>query len=368
MTAVRGSHPLRAWQRYGQARGNTLAGGIAYFAFFSIFPALAVGLTVVGFVMRAQSDVLDSVIRGLEPYLPGLIHRGAEPVDPTAREPGIYIDAVLQSSALNVALFGSLAVLLFTGLGWIDAMRQGIRAVFGEEAGGAAFPIAKARDLVVLLVIGSGVVLSILSVTVTATAGDWLLGLAGVEDTTAGAWLVRLAGLLVALVVDSATFLAVFRVLPMVDVPLRQLVPGALIGGVGLGVLKQFGTEIASRSASNNAFLGAAASIVVLLVLMNLVGRLILLAAAWAATQAEDAGSLPARWVEERYAVPLGPVEPAELRRNAEPRGRGGRAAAFGAGLAGGALAGAAGGLVLAARVLGRAPWSRRARRGRLRG
>ncbi len=368
MTAVRGSHPLRAWQRYSEARGNTLAGGIAYFAFFSIFPALAVGLTVVGFVMRAQSDVLDSVIGGLEPYLPGLIHRGAEPADPAAREPGIYIDAVLQSSALNLALFGSLAVLLFTGLGWIDAMRQGIRAVFGEEAGGAAFPIAKARDLVVLLVIGSGVVLSILSVTVTATAGDWLLRQAGVEDTTVGAWLLRLAGLLVALVVDSATFLAVFRVLPMVSVPLRQLVPGALIGGVGLGVLKQFGTEIASRSASNNAFLGAAASIVVLLVLMNLVGRLILLAAAWAATQAEDAGSLPARWVEDRYVVPLGPVEPPQLRRGTGGA-RGGRAAAFGAGLAGGALAGAGATLVLAVRVLGgRPPWSRRARRSRLRG
>ena len=32
---------MRAWRRYSDARGNLLAGGVTYFAFFSIFPAVA---------------------------------------------------------------------------------------------------------------------------------------------------------------------------------------------------------------------------------------------------------------------------------------------------------------------------------------
>src|SRR3954470_17534918 len=49
--------PYRAWQRYGAVRGNVLAGGIAYFAFFSVFPALAIGFTVFALVLGNQLDL-----------------------------------------------------------------------------------------------------------------------------------------------------------------------------------------------------------------------------------------------------------------------------------------------------------------------
>jgi hypothetical protein len=37
---------VRAWQRYSDAHGSVLAGGVGYFAFFSIFPAAALAFTV----------------------------------------------------------------------------------------------------------------------------------------------------------------------------------------------------------------------------------------------------------------------------------------------------------------------------------
>jgi membrane protein len=203
-------------------------------------------------------------------------------------------------------------------------MRQGIRAVFGEDSGGGFFVLVKLRDLLVLVIIGVGVLLSVSSVLVTKVAAQYLLGFLGVDDTTPGRWLVTVAGFLVSFVLDTATFLTVFRVLPGANIPLRQLLSGAVLGGIGLGVLKQFGTGIAQRSAENNAFLGAATSIIVLLVFMNLVGRLILWAAAWAATTAEDAGTLapvqgPAK---AQHDVPLGPraVGAPSFGRRAEDR------------------------------------------------
>ncbi len=52
-------------------------------------------------------------------------------------------------------------------------------------------------------------------------------------------------------------------------------------------------------------------TLVVLLVLMNLIGRLVLLAASWAPQRAEDAGSLhPDLMAQARLTVPLGPEEP----------------------------------------------------------
>ncbi|MGI4895747.1 MAG: YihY/virulence factor BrkB family protein [Janthinobacterium lividum] len=320
------THPGRAYQRYGDARGNVLAGGVAYFAFFSIFPALAVAATVLGFVMRAVPEVRDVVVHALvevgDTYLSGLVHPGVKPAGEDDA-PGIYIDQFLLGATLNVTLLISMGTLLFTGLGWIDGMRQGIRAVFGEDSGGGNFAVVKVRDLLVLVLIGVGVALSVLSGVGTNAAGGWLLGLVSMADTTGGTWLLRIAGFAVAFGIDTCTFLAVFRFLPGANVPFRDLLSGAVIGAAGIGFLKQFGTTIAKNSAQNNAFLGAAASIVVLLVLMNLIGRVILLAAAWAATNAEDTGSLgPMReLVGAQFVTPVGP-EPAQPARTPTSRGQ----------------------------------------------
>src|SRR4051795_9564158 len=54
---LRATLPYRAWQRYGAVRGNVLAGGVAYFAFFSIFPALALGFTLFALVLGNQEDL-----------------------------------------------------------------------------------------------------------------------------------------------------------------------------------------------------------------------------------------------------------------------------------------------------------------------
>ena len=69
----------RAWKRYGDARGGLLAGGVTYFAFFSLFPAIALGFTIFGFVLRDQPDLLAEVQSAIEKQLPGFVKTDANP-------------------------------------------------------------------------------------------------------------------------------------------------------------------------------------------------------------------------------------------------------------------------------------------------
>lgn len=316
VNTVQRTFPARVYKRYGEARGNVLAGGIAYFAFFSVFPALALALTVIGLVMNGVPEFRDfitsNLVSGLGSYLPGLIHEGSsEAAGQDAK--GLYIDDYLSGGALTWGLVISAVTFVFTGLGWIDGMRQGVRAIYGEDTGGGNFLVVKLRDLGGMVIIGSGVLLSVVSVVATNGAGGALLDLLGFQPSTWSRWLLAVLGFVVALAIDTLTFLAVFRFLPGADLPVRDLLQGAVVGGVGIGLLKQFGTAIAGRSASGNAFLGAAATFVVLLVLMQLIARLVLLAAAWAATRAEDSGSLqPDLMAAARLLPTLGPEEPAD--------------------------------------------------------
>ncbi|MBN9328042.1 MAG: YihY/virulence factor BrkB family protein, partial [Cellulomonas sp.] len=57
----------------------------------------------------------------------------------------------------------------------------------------------------------------------------------------------------------------------------------AAIAGVGLGVVRVLGTSVVSGSVRHNPVLASFAVIVVLLLWINLVSRIVLLAAAWTA-------------------------------------------------------------------------------------
>jgi membrane protein len=92
---------------------------------------------------------------------------------------------------------------------------------------------------------------------------------------------------------DLLLFLGLFRYVGRIRLPWPDLFSGALVGAVGLFLLEQAG-GLVLHSASRNQFLAASSLVVGLLVLFNLVARLTLVAAAWAATNGDDRGTLPA--------------------------------------------------------------------------
>ncbi|MDP9827330.1 YihY/virulence factor BrkB family protein [Kineosporia succinea] len=281
------SVPWRAWQRYGKARGGVLAGGMAYAAFFSIFPALAVGFTVFGLVVGDDEDMQSRVIDAVNDGV------GTTVISPIGRTGGIVsIDTLTGSSELTIAGIVGLVGFLFTGLGWLDAMREGVRAMFGQLTLEGNFVATKARDLGVLVSLGLMMLVSaVAGIFVSASTGV-LLGWIGIDEgSTFGRIALGIAGTLLVLGVDTLIFMLLFRLLSGVRLPNHDLWDAALFGGIGLGVLKLL-SGVLLNSASNNKFLATAGIALILLVWLNLVCRLTLLAAAWGATMAVDRGHL----------------------------------------------------------------------------
>jgi membrane protein len=289
----------RTWARYSAARGPLLAGGIAYFAFFSVIPAVAIGFTVLGFVVGDDSELQRDLVENLNSSF------GSTVIGLTPDDEGIVsVDQLVQRGALTVSAVLGFGALVLTGLGWLDATRSGIRAVFDDGGDGGNVVVTKLRDLGVLAMFGVAVVVSAGASVVVTTASNWFLGVLGLSGTPGAGTLVTLASMAVIAAVDSGIFLVLFTGLARVRVPVRHLWQGAVVGGVAMAALKTFGGLLLEQLGGNR-FLAAFSVIVGLLVWMNLIGRVTLLAASWAATRAADAGALPAQSAA-RAAVVVG--------------------------------------------------------------
>jgi membrane protein len=288
LARARRTHAYRAWDRYTGALGDVLAGGVAYLAFFSIIPALILGFAVFGFVLHSQPDLFERVVAAISDTLPGIVR--------DAGHPDGLIDASRPPTpnALTIAGAISLVTLLVAGLGWLSALRQGVRAVFGRPKLATGLLRGKLRDLLVMVTLGAAFVLSGALSTGVSSAARWLLEQLHIgTGSFAGGVLLRAAAVAVVFVIDVLLMLIVFRLLSGVRLGREDLLQGAVVGALGLAVLK-LASGLLLASAAKKPVLGAFAVVVGLLVLLNLISRVILLAAAWAATTAQDRGRLAA--------------------------------------------------------------------------
>ncbi len=295
LARLQATHAWRAWSRYGDARGNVLAGGITYVGFFSLVPALVLGFTVFGIVLRSQPDLFDRVVGYVSDTLPGIVKDDAHPDGLVDASNPPTPDALTISGAI------SLVTLLIGGLGWLDALREGVRAIFGRPPMKINFFLGKARDLVVLATLGLAILVSGLLSTVVNAAGPALLRLVDIQDGATATVLLSVASVAVVFAVDLLIMLVVLRLLSGVELPRSDLLQAAAVGAAGLGILK-LASGLLLKSAANKPLLAGFAVVIGLFVLINLISRVMLLAAAWAATEAEAHGRLGPAIVPGRAA------------------------------------------------------------------
>jgi membrane protein len=268
------SRPGRAYARFGAAGGGVLTGGIAYSALFSVFAALALGYTIFMAVLGDNVLLRRDVLTAVDANLPGLIDTGDNRglIDP---------DDLVLSTGLSFAGIGAIAVLLFSASLSMAALRTAVRAVFGDTATPQNLFLGKARELAGVAGVAVAILLSaVLTLAVTALA-DAILGALGWDE--ASRVVGRVLGVLVALVVDAGMFVLIVRVLAGMKPPRRDLLRGALLAAVGMGVLRLLGTSVVAGSAGRNALLASFTVLVTLLVWINLLARIVLVAAAWTA-------------------------------------------------------------------------------------
>lgn len=283
--------PYRAFTRFGEARGNILSAGVAYFAFFSVFPAAALAATVFGFVLQSRPELVEAVGRALNDTLPGFVRTPGNPS-------GIIELKAPPVSVLTLTGVVALVGLLNAGVGWVGAVRDGVRAIFGVEGRAGNLVSTKLRDLGVLVGLGASLLLSAVLTSVVGGAASWLAELVGLGGHPV---LVTVVGLTVGLSIDTAVVALLLRTLSGVRLSWRDVRVPSLVGGLGLTVLKYFGGVLIQLATRNPVF-GSIVVVVGLLFWLNLIAKLILLAAAWAANDVDDA-----RARRESGAARLGP-------------------------------------------------------------
>lgn len=277
LARLRETRPWRAWKRYADARGSILAAGVGYFAFFSVFPAVTLAFTVFGFVLRGHPELLSSIADQLNQYLPGFVKDARNPT-------GVIEMQAPGASALTIAGAISFVTLVLAGLGWLGAVRKGIRAVFGLQGSRGSLVTKKLRDLGVLFTLGVGIALSAVLTSVVGAAAGWIAERIGM---TGQGWVLTLAGLAVSILADTVLMVVLMRVLSGVPAPWRELLRGALVGGVGLSILKLSAAVLLPRLTAN-PFFASFAVVVGLLIWLNLIARLTLISAAWAANDVDE--------------------------------------------------------------------------------
>lgn len=278
--------PLRTWARLRDARGGVLAGGIAYFGFFSLVPALIVGFTAFGVLLDGDTSLQRQVAQRVNDSV-GFVLIGTDPGTGV-----VQLSELVQGEVLTLAGAFGLIVLVLAGLGWVQATRQGIRAVFGVPP--MTNPVlARLRDAATLGLLGVAVLVSLAAGLAVGTATGAFTRFLGWDGTPLAEGAVWLGGSLVLLAVDTLIFLLFFTVLSDLPVPVADLRPGAYLAGAGMQVLKLSAGMLAHR-VSRDPLLASSVVIVGFLVWMNLAARLTLLGAAWSAVTAADRGHLDA--------------------------------------------------------------------------
>ncbi len=290
---------VRVFLLYTQNNGGILAGGLSLTLLYSVFAGLYVGFAVVGSVAASNEAFERAIVHTVSNSVPGLIDTG--------NGGAITVHDLFASHALTITSIIALIALFVTALSWFSSARSAVRLFFQLPQDRTFFLLLKLKDLA--LVIGFGVVVIVSAgISVFSTSAlDFLFGLVGIDHHSPFATIVaRVVGLAIALVIDTATLAALFRVLAATRIPFRRLITGALLGGIGLGVLKVLGATIVG-GAGRNPLLASFAVILGLLVWMGLVCQVILISATWIAVDVADHGQSLGRPKDSGRTKAVGP-------------------------------------------------------------
>lgn len=129
--------------------------------------------------------------------------------------------------------------------------------------------------------IGIGALTTVALVTVSTQLSEHILLWLDVSGTV-GSFFIQSLPIAIALVVDTLIFMFLFSVMSGAHPPLKDLVIGSFLAGIGSSTLRVLGTTVVS-SVSSNALLAPFAAIITLLIWVNLLAQVTLVAAAFVA-------------------------------------------------------------------------------------
>ena len=264
---------VRMQEHYTKARGNHLAGAITYFSFLSLFPLIAIAFAVLSYVVRFYPEARMQVQDFLTQNLPGLVGPG---------ENQLNVDQIANAGAARVSAgVAGIAGLLYSGLGWLDALRESLRQMWAVEPGGGNFVVKKIKDVFVLILLGGAVLATTALSSIASQLSGQLLEALGLSTGTFAQLLLKVIAVALAVLANTIILTIIFARLPGHRLPWKNMLTGALLSAVGIEILKQFATIIIGNTTKNPVY-GTFAVIIALLVWFNFMARVVMYGAAWA--------------------------------------------------------------------------------------
>lgn len=209
-------------RKFSDDRAGRSAALIAYYGFFSVFPALLALVTVLGFVLEdnpdLRQDIADSAL-GQFPIIGDQIASSvAEPL-----------------SGNPVALVIGLGAAVWAGMGMVQACQDAMNEVWAvERARYPSFIGKRVRSLVMLAVMGALIILS--------------TGVAQLVNVVAPGVLAAVGLVVASVALNLLVFAVAYRVLTVADVSWRTVLPGAGFAAVAYTALQYIGGLYVGRT------------------------------------------------------------------------------------------------------------------------
>jgi YihY family inner membrane protein len=249
--------PWAVVQTFSRAQGALLSGSMAYYTFLSLVPLLMVAAFVIGTLARSDAQISSAVSRAAGQLLPGVQGR----------------DVVNQLVGTRVAfgVFGLLSV-AYAGSGFVGSMTACMNRMWEVETG--RNPVSQKAFNILIVMLLSTVLLGSVGLTI------WIgYAARAVLGNDAGP-LVRLISTLASPFSMLVLLLLLYRLLPARRHSWLSQVPGALLGAIGIDLLKRAFALWTERSAGVGALPRSLLSVVLVLIWLGLFAQLVLYGAA----------------------------------------------------------------------------------------
>lgn len=287
------AHAIQAGKRYTSRLGSHFAAAVTYFSFLTLVPLLMLAFSVAGFVLNGRPELLEDLRSFITDQLPGGL--------------GTTIQGALDSAVgarLSVGVAG-LVTAVYTGTRWIGNVRAAIQAQWRtdfdeeQEQPRESFVVAFGQNLLRLAGLGVAVLASVGLSLAGGALQPVIVRLLGLDQIGWAQPLLRVVPLVLAVVATTVIFFWLYSWMAPRDsvVPRRTVFLGSVIAAVGFEVLKQVLTEFLPRML-NSPTAQVFGNIIGLLFFLNFTCQLLLVVAAWIATDVVPPEPHP--WAQER--------------------------------------------------------------------